>query len=563
MIKLAYVPPPPKGATVYAMLAATARLSPRPRLLSRLLGPHAVYARPIWPRGLRALAEAMPRPLGMTPRRLLLQHTLVPAFLPFMTSSRRAALIGASLELNAGEPALVAGAATTGLELPGFVRACPDCLHAGFHWCQCSHQMPGVLVCPGHPNIILHDTPITRSLREARTQFVDLRDVELGEPATCVVSRHAQERAASIAAAVQTLLTRALPRPGPEKFRNWMRAQLRAIGFAAPFGKVDLQRTVSAFRDWIGTEFSSAAGIPVPQRANDGNWLVGLLTTRRTAIHPIFAVLCALFVDVPIADAVAEADRFTPPVRPRTTPMPRGISPAHARFESNRVRLKILWSDPTLSVCAIGRQLKVRDVTVRRWAVRLALSFPRKGPSRTVVAPSARPMLPSFRDRVAEHRRLWRAAILRVPRNTGFARHPKTRALYAWLVRYDPAWFHLHRRVCGRRSRVDWPQRDTEIAARIAPTAAQLMQRKKPTRASRTRIAAVIGFDLCAKHFSRMPKTRSAFTRHAEPHSEFVARRLRALFEAGSISRRAIATALRKQPLLRYHPLTKQIFSNL
>jgi hypothetical protein len=415
--RLAYVPPAPDGATLYAILAAAGRLSPGPRLITRLLGRRAVSARPLWPRGLVALAEALPPPLGMTSLRLLQRHTLAPAYLPFMTEARRTALTNGILRLDAGEPSRLAGATAGTMPLAASLRACPECLRQGFHWWQCYHQLPGVVVCAEHPSVALHDTSVPRSQREDRPNHIDLRDARVLKPCIAKLSPLGLHYATEVATALRTLLCTTVPHPGPEQFREWLRDQLRARGFARPFGKVDLQRSVAALGRWLNSDFATAVGLPVPTRADDDNWFVAILTTRRSAIHPTLAVVCSLFVETEIKSALLAADSLRPQPRPPTRPVRRGISAAHARFENNKVRLRSLWGQSHLSISAIGRRLEVHENTVSRWARALGLKFPRRGPGGMAHGLAPRRKSPPFDIRVSDHRRRWRTVIRSLPRN--------------------------------------------------------------------------------------------------------------------------------------------------
>lgn len=561
MSKLCYVYRPFEGETVYSLLAATARLSPNSRFISNLMSGQVAFARPVWPAGLRSVVEAFPAAAGITAEELMLHHTLVPAFTPLMSESRRSALIRATLELSAGEPSIISGAAAAGLSLAPTLRVCRQCRAQakGRDGWWCIHQCDGVIVCPDHPGEVLLLTDVRRSPVENRKQLVDVRDAhERGPCAT--VSPTMRDRALLIASSIASLLNGGCASPGPEQFRLWLRERLRDVGFRAAFGKIAPGDASCAISDWLGSELTSALGLPASRRLDNSNWIIRLLNRRVDAIHPLKAVVACGFLGLPVRSALESAAQFQPSPMRITQPMRRGMPPVYQRFESAKRRLRKLWGNHRLSVSEIGRQMGIRDTTASRWAARLGLPFPRSSTATRICRGlKPRPVRPPFKSRLKEKRTAW-LALLKSRATTLSCRHLPARPIYQWLDRYDPVWLDRHPLHARRLPPVDWHRRDIELSGRVRAAAEAIRGRFPPARISRTKIAVMIGAHTLMCEFStRLPRTSESIRRCVEPHHEFVARRLRALHDAGRLSERSLATALRKRPSLKNHPLLKSL----
>lgn len=548
------------GETVYSFLAAIARASVKSRLVCRITDGRCTYARPIWANGLRNLAACLPEISGITADDLLEHHTLAPLFAPLLSEQRRAALFEATMEINAGEPAIVSGSAGCSLRNAPTLRFCRLCKSdtgARPGW-LCVHQCAGVLVCPRHPTEVLWVSNVSRSPQERRRDLVDVRDADFMSVCTDLDSNDSNI-ARRIAQSMCELLKGKCAKPGPERFRSWLREEFRRSGCAAPFGKVDLRAATSLVETWLGPRLRYPMGLPAPPRAIDDHWLVRLLGRRRNSVHPLYAVIACAALNRTISDALMEASVFVAKAKEPTKRMPRGISPAHLRYESAKPKLRQIWENSSMSVMAIARLLTVSDVTVWRWARKMRLHFPRKGPGgRVSRGVKSRRELPEFCHRLHEKRARW-LALRR--RGVGHScRLPPTRAVYQWLARYDPLWLRRHLGRQKPRPLVDWSARDRVLAARVRPAADAIRLRFPPVRASRTRLVAQVGAGFVFRHSrALLPKTMRAITSSEESHREYVPRRLRLLHEHGSLTKRAFADALKKTPALASHPLIAEL----
>jgi len=127
--------------------------------------------------------------------------------------------------------------------------------------------------------------------------------------------------------------------------------------------------------------------------------------------------------------------------------------------------LSKLWGARQTSLREISRRLRVDPMTVKRYAARAGLRFPRKDVRLTWKKP------PEPRQRFKRllfHQRRWEMA-LEEPEPHGLRKRlPST---YSYLFRFDRKWLDQHRpprpEPKPRKSRVDWQARDRELVENI------------------------------------------------------------------------------------------------
>lgn len=325
-------------------------------------------------------------------------------------------------------------------------------------------------------------------------------------------------------------------------------------------GKTDTRGATQALAAWLGDEVAEAIGIPTRNGKSDFTWFFDLMSERKTGVFPLWAVLCTLFVKVPIARALREACDCPIPVRVKARPKRLGISARDERFESARTKLSKLWPRRDLSIIAISRLLETSSITVIRWAAVLDLPFPRLGPTKTTHRPKVRGERPQFAERVRRRRREWLEACKLIPRGAGAAKHPATKTLYAWLTLYDRQW--LQRQLRARRSdlrRKKIRQKDLQTAGRVLAVAKAICQSEIPQRASATAIMRALGRNTGMGKKQHLRKTYHAAMAAAESCGKFTPRKLRWLHDNGRLSRRTLSTALRNYPEIKQSPLLAPI----
>jgi hypothetical protein len=107
---------------------------------------------------------------------------------------------------------------------------------------------------------------------------------------------------------------------------------------------------------------------------------------------------------------------------------------------------------------------------------------------------------------------------------------PKT---YTWLYRHDRFWLDgnspVRRKPIGINKRVNWAQRDKNLAAEVVSVIDIIKASEKPfVRISTSRIGKMVGkLNTIEKHLNRLPLTREIIEKEVESVEEFQKRKIR------------------------------------
>ena len=128
-----------------------------------------------FPPHLGALCERLPREFGLTPERVVVDHTDFRYALRFSTPEMRRRVIELMFEPGGRRPARQ-GVMSTTFVPSSFLFLCPVCLRHDLEtlavgcWRR-THQLPGVRVCPEH-FVPLNRTRISRSAQDKRRYYL-------------------------------------------------------------------------------------------------------------------------------------------------------------------------------------------------------------------------------------------------------------------------------------------------------------------------------------------------------------------------------------------------------
>lgn len=524
---------------------------------------------------------------GLTSEQIIDLHSLLPYYRWFTRQSRLALARQDMLTRDGGRIHGLLGMLATKVPIVQCLRFCPGCIETdrertGEAYWHRYHQLPGVVFCLAH-GAMLVDSPI-RIRNQTTRAYVALEELaDKGPNQTPDSIGVSASFMADIAQDSLWLLRQPCTPFAVEDLRSLYLDLLHRRGFALASGRLKAVDLVHAFCTHYSPALLRTLGCDLDPHVKD-NWLVRILRESEKDQPPLRHILVARFLGRPLP-VILNAVGCSVPAK--LHPQPFGSGPWSCRnpvypdyrsaviktvqirkspyvkgrwigqftcqcgysyeltegsaVESARVRnfgaiweseLQRLWQDTAVSVRRIAHRLGVDCLTVKRHAQRLSLSFPRDAVGRrTSRVMQARASTRKAKSKQAAARQLWAQAIRRWP-DLGVTKLRRMKAkTYAWLYRHDREWLRQHSpRSSQSRSpvaRVDWHQRDIDLAGRVAQAHLAVIARQPLRRATRTALGKALGAQAwLEKHASELPLTFAAVCRHEESRDDFALRRI-------------------------------------
>jgi len=399
--------------------------------------------------------------------------TLLPIYAPFlqssllqrveeaMTSSEDAHQVTALTPLRVGYPK----------HLRGCLRCWEDDRKAGRerYWRR-SHQAPGALVCYLHGDPLIESSVQTLN-RASVQELVTADEAAEGKMKPLQVGKYKHETLMLVAQGMHWLLNENTLRPGPLNLSVAYRDALDELDEGLVCGQRTRMRKICRFVD-------AEVGKPLLAEWNSAlsdsefNWLGGLLRPSRCSRGgqaPLrhLILMAAMGHDAESFFAAMSAPRLSDTivaVEKRMGPKPEKPSVC----EAHRKNIEVWWGDENVSVSEMGRRIGVATDSVRLFAGKIGLTFPRRCKLGVVSRPSIRIRQP--RTNREEQRAAYLRALVRYPENTQSEIAGKTGGLVKWLQKHDAQWLRQHRPAVRRKvgsPGLDWERRDQECAERI------------------------------------------------------------------------------------------------
>jgi hypothetical protein len=202
--------------------------------------------------------------------------------------------------------------------------------------------------------------------------------------------------------------------------------------------------------------------------------------------------------------------------------------------------LRELWEDASIPLYEVSKELGVSDLTVKRHAIRLGLSYPRKTSQskrasgkllkRYVMTRQPRKLTQSSLE---AHRNKWMIVRETNPDAGRGELRKIAYSLYLCLQRNDANWFKAHLPPVCKHSplgkRIDWKNIDIELAKDVEATAKRI--REMPGRPTRISIAATmreVGHKpWLEQYLHKLPITSQTLKNYLESAEDFLIRRVR------------------------------------
>lgn len=530
------------------------------------------------PSNLDSLVENFPLNCNLTTEELIIEHTLYTFYAPFLPTDRAKTLFKLMKEDNGAGIHTKTGIMASTIKLPSYLRYCPSCaiddlnLYGELYWHRI-HQVPGVLICTKHEELLANSTIRVKSLNK-REYFP--ASEETCRLVRCIIpyNKSLISELISFTKEVEWLVNNYVP----SKELNWYRFRyldiLKEKGLATVNGRVYQHEFVNSFMNYYDNDFLELVQSAVNQ-TNPGNWLVSIVRKHQKAFHPIRHILITRYLCGTFQEFIAKKDTFNPfgsgpwpclntsanhysqPVisdlkitHCADTKMPIGTFTCSCgfvysrrgpdRIEEDKYRIgKIKDFGHTWKAALIGF-LEIDDISFREIARRLNVDTNTVIKYSKILAgnPDNEKMVSDnlridFFNKRNINRDLWKELQEKHPDMSKTALRNIEPALYTWLYRNDKCWLNSNsparEKITKQNNRVDWDKRDQELLVKIRNIVAKEIDSKtKPKRLTIGRIGREIGTTaILEKHIDKLPCTKSYLDMVCEDLRTYQIRRIR------------------------------------
>ena len=540
---------------------------------------------------LDALLAALPPQHGYTADRLIDAHTLLPFYSPFSAAKRVKRLRGAmrddgkAIHMSIG---LMAGR----IRPPRWLRSCPECdredtMRYGEPYWHRLHQLAGVEVCPIH-NVFLENSTARRLNPQTRHAFHSARLTQRADTVRAVNRADRVHRMLlALAHDAAWLLTQSSEPLGQKAIYARYKVLLTGQDFTTGSGRVRWKRLREDFESHYPERLLRQVQCELSD-SGEHNWLARLVRSPRAVQSPLRHLLLihflghtaesffqnirqpGIFGTGPWPCLNRVCTRYKRPVikacllehnADRSQPIGVFRCPVCSQIycrvgcRDNAVdcstadwireygslwlaKLDGWWKEPRLSLREISRRLGTDPMTIKRYAARMGLPFPRMG--KRLTNNCSKPLHDkncknAIIIAMQQRRDNWLEAMAEEPTFGVKRLRMRLPALYTQLYRHDREWLRANqptRKLAPSRPncRVDWQERDARLAQLIPGAATRIREAGsgRPRQITLPSVGKELGhLALLEKCLKNLPLTAQAVAAVTETRSEFALRRIR------------------------------------
>lgn len=431
------------------------------------------------PSHLNRLSNTVQCGVFQSPLEIVENHTLFPYYGSFLASETARSVLdsmigddGNSIRTQSG---IVAGSVST----PGYLKSCPQCRSEDErHWGQAYwhrvHQIPGVLMCPEHA-APLQNSVVHYTLRVSIQKFDVLSSSSISPVVHYPVEWNAN--LLFIAKQARWLLDHRLEFHQLSDFRKFYVQCLHSLGYVTEHGTVRFRKLIPSFGGFFGHAFLDLMDSDIWADDQD-TWLHKVLRKPRVSCHPLRHTLLLAFLGESMSSMFLE--------------MKTGAA----------------------TKVVVEQNTRTLDGGINR----------SEGMRGTLV------------ETLQGKREEWRIHVTGLPTASRAELRKSQPALYAWLYRHDRPWLMENmpqpKRGSHRNNRVNWKQRDLQIASEILEAVARLKSISPPVRVTVSRVGKEIGrLSLLEQHLDKLPRCKELLEKSTETIEIFRIRRVHSTAE--------------------------------
>ena len=293
------------------------------------------------PSHLSALLAALPEHAQLSMEQLIDSATVLPYFRAFLRSGQATQCYEAMASRNACGMKIGIGLVASRIGARNAFRYCRQCcaedeqLHGSAYWHR-AHNLPGVLVCHRHKDVLMELEASLVHLHRHRLFLPTDSWVEEGTSATRVTAAHLEELFRLAASSASLLATHMPPIPAP-LLRSFYREKAAGRGWIDHRGRIQTASVVHA------SDHFALGRVPDADLkfCAQPHWIFKLLHTHRTAMHPLkhLALLTLLGIETRDLHVYWQSDSgraSTTAVTPKRSPA--GYVPTPSQLDCRRKR---------------------------------------------------------------------------------------------------------------------------------------------------------------------------------------------------------------------------------
>lgn len=543
------------------------------------------------PNRLNHLVRELPPGHLYSVEELIYRNTQYPFYAPFLPHNRALIVRDTMGEGGQNRVKELIGLTADRLGMPTHLRFCPPCaaqdkeVYGEIYWHRI-HQLPGVDVCPHHAVFLEDSKALWRNQSNPREAFSATRSVYDTSAKPVDTFDHAQHIQLKIARQAWWLLEHTGGTFGGMNLRFRYHDLLLRKGLAYYGGQIRTTQLVRKFLDYYPRELLVRLGCAIENSSS--NWLLRLLHASKAEVahHPIRHILLLIFIGSSPAEVFNSFTEYSPfgkgpwpclnhasghyselrviecrikQGEKKNAGKPAGTFCCPCGFSYTRIgpdqteedrfnwssiqaygmqwerKLKELWEDPSLTLKEVAQKLGVNELTVKRRAISMRLTFPRQA---AWSSHASRTIPDRYRIKSKPHQEIRdtkREDLLSLLHNNPQASRTDFQALAPslidWLRQHDRAWLDTTlppiKKKQPPKTSVEWGKIDLMLSESVNNAASQIRSDAQPRRVSITAIIRIVGHRTwLEKKLDKLPLTSQALATHLESFEDYSIHRI-------------------------------------
>jgi hypothetical protein len=485
--------------------------------MDELFGSETICASTIFPTNLNQFCESLPTPNAYSADYFISKHTFLPYYAPFIPEARFQEIKLMMRESNGMPLYMKLGKTASSIKSPNYLRYCPQCIkedksiHGECYWHRV-HQVEGVIVCPKHGSY-LKESNVLYSERQNKHEFISIEKSVNDYKLHTDKENHGHfKHLKFISNQTYYLLNNSISPFGLENLKKFYITRLKQEGLSSVSGRVKWDDLIQRFTQFYDSTLLKELNCKISLEEKD-TWLHKVLRKPKVSCHPLRHILLLGF----LGETISSLDKHINCIS--YEPFGSGPWPCLNKAANH-------FQKPIINSCVITRDSKTGN-PVGTFSCECGFVYSRKGPDKKdddcYKIGRIKAFGPVWERKLAElstqqlslrkkaeilgvdpvtvknklnlnevnrediqqntvikkYRKEWSSLLENNKGKTITEIRSLNPRVYTWLYRNDLDWLQNHypKVVKSNNSsrRVDWEERDTEIAEQVELIAKEII----------------------------------------------------------------------------------------